>query len=101
LNEGILIRHAVVGTSTVFKTPAFYTQISRSFGRFRPYFRYQFLNASSAEPIFGDVGRQNGPSFGMRYDIGEYMNFKAEYDRTGMRQAASVNGITTQLSFTF
>jgi hypothetical protein len=101
LNEGILIRHAVVGTSTVFKTPAFYTQISRSFGRFRPYFRYQFLNASSVEPIFGDVGRQNGPSFGMRYDIGEYMNFKAEYDRTGMRQAASVNGITTQLSFTF
>jgi hypothetical protein len=101
LNEGILIHHTLYGTPIVFNTPAFYTQISRAFGPFRPYFRYQYLNASSVEPIFGDVGRQNGPSFGLRYDIGEYMNFKAEYDRTGMRQAPSVNGVTTQLSFTF
>jgi len=101
LNEGILIRHALVGSPTVFNTPAFYTQISRSIGRFRPYFRYQYVNVSETEPIFGDVGRQNGPSFGLRYDLGEFSAFKIQYDRTGNRQSNSSNGITTQLSFTF
>lgn len=101
LNEAILIRHALVNTPLIFRTPAFYTQISHSIGLFRPYFRYQFLNASGQEPIFGDVGRQNGPSVGLKYDFGEYANFKAQYDRAGTRLANSVNGITTQLSFTF
>jgi len=101
LNEGILISHALVNTPIIFKTPAFYTQISHSIGLFRPYFRYQFLNASSSEPIFGDVGRQNGPSFGLKYDFGEYANLKAQYDRSGTRTSNSTNGITTQLSFTF
>ncbi len=101
LNEGILIRHALVGSPTVFNTPAFYTQISRSIGRFRPYFRYQYVNVSETEPIFGDVGRQNGPSFGLRYDLGEFSALKIQYDRTGNRQSNSSNGITTQLSFTF
>jgi hypothetical protein len=101
LNEAILIRHALVNTPLIFRTPAFYTQISHSIGLFRPYFRYQFLNASGQEPIFGDVGRQNGPSVGLKYDFGEYANFKAQYDRSGTRLANSVNGVTTQLSFTF
>jgi hypothetical protein len=101
LNEGIFINHALVNLPTVYRTPAFYTQISHSIGLFRPYFRYQFLNASTQEPIFGDVGRRNGPSIGLKYDFGEYANFKAQYDRAGTRLANSTNGVTTQLSFTF
>jgi hypothetical protein len=101
LNEGLLIRHQWNATPSAFNTPAFYTQVSEGIGLFRPYFRYQYLNASDAEPIFGDVGRQNGPSFGMRYDIGEFASFKVEYDRTDLRQAKPVNGIATQLDFTF
>lgn len=101
LNEALLIRHSWAATPAAFNTPAFYTQISEGIGLFRPYFRYQYLNASDVEPIFGDVGRRNGPSFGFRYDIGEFASFKTEYDRTDLRQTKPVNGITTQLDFTF
>ena len=101
LNEAILIRHTWNAAPAAFNTPAFYTQVSEGFGLFRPYFRYQYLNASTAEPIFPDVLRRNGPSFGFRYDIGEFASFKTEYDRTDLRQVKPVNGITTQLDFTF
>jgi len=30
----------------VFDTPGGYTQISKRFGSYRPYFRYQYLNAA-------------------------------------------------------
>src|SRR5437879_6188580 len=62
LNEAMVIRHAPEGTSRVFDTPAFYTQLSKRFGSYRPYFRYQYINASSSEPIFPDVRLRAGPS---------------------------------------
>jgi hypothetical protein len=40
MNEAIVLRHAVDG-GRVFHIPAFYSQISRRFGRVRPYFRYE------------------------------------------------------------
>ncbi|HWZ54575.1 MAG TPA: hypothetical protein VNZ63_00805 [Verrucomicrobiae bacterium] len=101
LNEGLLIRHAWSAVPAAFNTPAFYTQISEGIGLFRPYFRYQYLNASNAEPIFGDVSRRNGPSLGIRYDFGEFASFKTEINRTDLRQNKPVNGITTQVDFTF
>jgi hypothetical protein len=101
LNEAVLIRHAWSAVPAAFNTPAFYTQISEGIGLFRPYFRYQYLNASNAEPIFGDVSRRNGPSLGIRYDIGEFASFKTEFNRTDLRQTKPVNGITTQVDFTF
>src|SRR5215469_9479776 len=74
LNEGLLIRHAPKGLYHVFNTPGFYTQISEGFGSFRPYFRYQYVNAPNNEPIFFpvynvSVGLQHGPSLGVRYDF--------------------------------
>ena len=50
LNEVLLDRHAPVGSSTVFNTVGFYTQTSRQFGLFRPYFRYQYINVPRNEP---------------------------------------------------
>jgi hypothetical protein len=54
LNEGFLIRHAYEGTSTVYHTPAFYSQISKQFRRLRPFFRYQYINANQ-KGLFQDV----------------------------------------------
>ena len=45
LNEALLIRNALRGTPRVFETPGFYTQISKRFRSYRPYFRYQYVNA--------------------------------------------------------
>jgi hypothetical protein len=111
LNEGLLIRHAPERLPRVFSTPGFYTQISEGLGSFRPYFRYQYVNAAANEPIFlpvygVPVGLQYGPSAGIRYDFSESVATKLQYDYTDMRR---VQGITQpaisqlglQLTFAF
>ncbi len=109
LNEAMLVRH--VGTSTnapgVFHTPAFYTQFSRAFGKYRPYFRYQYINAAADEPIYGDptdgpvVGRRQGASAGLRFDFNDHAAFKLQYDRMTVRGEGTTNGLDTQFAFTF
>jgi hypothetical protein len=101
LNEALLIRHAPHGTSQVFNTPGFYTQISKQFGAFKPYFRYQYVNAANTEPVFPDVGLRQGPSVGLRYDASEYVALKFQYDYTALRGQPGINGLALQLGFTF
>ena len=101
LNETLLVRHALNGTSRVFETPGFYTQLSKRFGSYRPYFRYQYVNASDVEPVFPQVGLMHGPSFGLRYDPSESVTLKLQYDYTDLRHQTPINGVATQLGFTF
>lgn len=101
LNETLLIRHAVNGTSRVFDTPGFYTQVSKRFGSYRPYIRYQYVNASNVEPIFPQVGLMHGPSVGLRYDPSESVTLKVQYDYTDLPHLTPINGVATQLGFTF
>jgi hypothetical protein len=101
LNEALLIRHAPNGTARVFDTPGFYTQLSKRFGSYRPYFRYQYVNASDAEPVFPQVGLQTGPSVGLRYDPSESVALKLQYDYSALRHRPSTNGLAAQLGFTF
>lgn len=101
LNEAVFIRNAMVGTNQAANTSSFYSQISHKFAMVRPYFRYQYINVPDRDPIFPDVGLYFGPSVGVRYDISEFAGFKIQYDRTGRRGQGGINGITTQLSFTF
>jgi hypothetical protein len=101
LNEALLVRHSVFGTSRVFDTPGFYTQISKQFGSYRPYFRYQYVNASDAEPVFPDVRLRQGPSVGIRYDASESVALKLQYNYTSLRGQAAVNALAMQVGFTF
>jgi hypothetical protein len=101
LNEAMVIRHAPEGQSHVFDTPGFYTQMSKAFGRYRPYFRYQYVNESDAEPVFPSAGLQYGPSAGLRFDASEAVALKLQYDRTAFRHQPSVNGLALQFAFTF
>jgi hypothetical protein len=101
LNEAMVIRHAPEGMSHVFNTPAFYTQLSKRFGSYRPYFRYQYINAPNSEPIFPDVRLRAGPSVGVRYDASEAVALKLQYDYTALRQQSGTNALTLQLGFTF
>ena len=102
LNEVLAIRHTSEGPIPhFFETPAFYTQISRQFGSYRPYFRFQYLNASKREPIFPDVGLREGPSVGIRYDASEFVAVKLQYDYTKLRQQPAFQTLGLQLGFTF
>jgi len=101
LNEALLDRHAVSGTYSVFNTPGFYTQVSKQFASFRPYFRYQYMNVANNEPVFPDVALRHGPSAGLRYDASESVALKFQYDYTFLRDQPGVNGLTLQVGFTF
>jgi hypothetical protein len=91
LNEALMIRHAPAGQH-VYETPAFYSQISERFGIYRPYLRYQYINASSHEPVFPQVGLRTGPSVGMRFDATESVAFKLQYDYTFLRRQGPIDG---------
>jgi hypothetical protein len=107
LNEAMLVRHTMPTGGQVFHTPGFYTEISRRYGGYRPYFRYSYVNAPENDPIYSDpsdatrVTRQNGPSVGVRYDFTEHTVFKLQYDRLAIRNQKTSNGLATQFAFTF
>jgi len=109
LNEAMLVRHTntTLGAPGVFHTPGFYSQFSRRIGKYRPYFRYAYVNAGVAEPIYGDpadgpvVGRRNGPTLGLRFDLNGHAAFKLQYDRLSQRGQHSFNALESQFSFAF
>jgi hypothetical protein len=101
LNEALVVRHSLLGSSLTFNTPGFYSQISKQFGSWRPYFRYQYVNSSDSEPIFPDVRLREGPSVGLRYDASESVAVKLQYDYTTLRRQNAVNGLALQVGFTF
>lgn len=101
LNEVMVIRHSIYNEPKVYNTPGFYTQISRQFGSFRPYFRYQYINAAKTEPVFPDVGLNEGPSAGIRFDASEFVALKVQYDYTVQRQQPNYSTVTLQIGFTF
>jgi hypothetical protein len=102
LNEAVFVRHKPEGAGGVASyTPGFYTQFARRFGKAQPYFRYQYMNASARDLLLRDIGRRNGPSFGLRYDLTDYAAFKAQYDRTERRSLNTLDELIFQLAFTF
>ena len=101
LNEGFLIRHAPENSRIAFNMPAFYSQISKRFGPIRPFFRFQYVNTNKNNTIFDDVGLRYGPSFGARYELNDYVAFKAQLDHTLRGGKPNLNGLQLQLVFTF
>lgn len=101
LTEGVLDRHSPAGSPIVFHTPGFYSQISKQFASYRPYFRYEYLNVPPNEPVFADVALRHGPIAGLRFDPNESVALKFEYQYTFLRNQAGVNGLTGQVGFTF
>jgi len=102
LNEAVFIRHKpeVAGGVATY-TPGFYTQFARRFGKAQPYVRYQYVNAPARDLIYRDIGRRNGPSVGVRYDVTNYAAFKGQYDRTERRSLGALDELILQLAFTF
>src|SRR5882672_4089452 len=100
LNEALVIRHTPQG-GRMFNTPGWYTQISKRFGSYRPYFRYQYMNAADSEPVYPDIGLRAGPSVGVRYDPTDFVALKLQYDYTILRAQQAINGLALQAGFTF
>jgi hypothetical protein len=100
LNEGFLVRHSYEANQTVFNMPAFYSQFSKRFARFRPFVRYQYVNANQ-NSIFNDVLLRHGPSVGVRFDFNDFVAFKAQFDHMIRKDQPALDGLHLQLAFTF
>jgi hypothetical protein len=101
LNEGFLVQQKLEETGHTFNTPSFYSLISHKIGHWRPYFRYQYINASTGSPVFPDIGTRYGPSGGVRYDFNDYVALKTQFDHTWRRPLPDFSDIQVQLAFRF
>ena len=100
LNEGFLVSHEVLGLRT-YNTTGFYSLLSHEFNKARPFVLYQYINANDAEPLFVGVNRENGPSVGLRYDLTDHADFKAEYFRLYHRHDEPTNKISMHVDWVF
>jgi hypothetical protein len=101
MNEAVLLKNSVAENSRPYRTPLMYTQLSRAFGRYRPYFRYQYVNVPWNDPVNIFTGRYMGPSAGLRMDFTSYVALKMQYNRLYQREVTPWNGLDLQAAFTF
>jgi hypothetical protein len=102
LNEVLLLRESPNAGTRTFNIPGGYTQLSKRWGAFTPYFRYQYINAPLAGPVFyTNVGLQYGPSVGLRYDMSDFVAWKLQYDYNALKAGHSIQTLALQASFTF
>jgi len=80
--------------------PAFYAQVSKQFGEFRPFFRYQYINAHPRQFACGHCFTPRTlvwPS--LRFN--DNVALKAQLDHTFRKGLPDLNGLHLQLAFTF
>lgn len=99
--EGVLLTNRIDGQTKLYNTPLTYAQISRKFGAYRPYFRYQYVYSPRQDPVNIYTGRYAGPSLGLRMDFTEYAALKIQYNRLYQLNLKPWNGLDTQVAFTF
>jgi hypothetical protein len=101
LNEAVLISNRLDGASVRTNTPLMYSQIARKFGKYRPYFRYQYVNGAANDPVNVFTGRYEGPSEGVRMDYTDYVALKVQYNRLYQRNLPAANGVDMQVAYAF
>ena len=101
LNEFVLLRHDSNGGTGVVESPGFYSQISRRWGDYRPYFRYEYFDVPDDDPIIHDLDQFQRALIGLRYDWIDYAALKLEYGRETRGEATAFNTLTLQAAFTF
>ena len=101
LNKGSVIRNELNGQSRVSRSITMYSQLSQSFGKNTPYARYDCQNVRNSDPLFGLLGRRNGPSIGLNRRLANYVVLKLQYGRLATRTVNTVNDFQAQLAFAF
>jgi hypothetical protein len=46
-------------------------------------------------------GRKDGPSVGIRFEPSDFVNFKLQFGRLGVRSGPTANDLQAQLAFAF
>ena len=102
LAESILLQHQSMSSGATFNTTSSYLQASyKMMGFLRPYLRYEYQNVPASDPIFGILGRENGPSAGVRFDLNDFSCLKLQYGRLTQRTGLPANDIQAQVAIVF
>jgi hypothetical protein len=101
LTEGVLLSNHVTGTPAPFRSPMAYTQIARTFGIYKPYFRYQYVRDNPNDPVNLLKGTYYGPSIGLRIDFATYAAFKLQFNHLYQSSQLAGNGLNAQIAFAF
>ena len=98
--EWLTLSHTIAGTPA-FHNHGGYAQVSRSWGRARPYYRFDRLAVNPATPFIGDLGSFQANVIGLRFDPAMWIGLKAQYERTNEAGVRGIDGVRTQLVFVF
>jgi hypothetical protein len=80
--ESAEIRDVPRGSTRPMYTSGGYAQVSKVFQeRYRPYFRYEWMNPNFNDPNNAWAGRWVGPVAGLRWDLNTFIALKTEYSR--------------------
>ncbi|MGA3240331.1 MAG: hypothetical protein ABSG03_28980 [Bryobacteraceae bacterium] len=101
LAESVLLQHQSLSDGMTFNTTSSYAQASYKMGFLRPYLRYEYQNVPSGDPISGILGRENGPSAGVRFDLNDFSCLKLQYGRLATRTGLPANDIQAQIAIVF
>jgi len=101
LNEASLLRHVLSGSDETFRSLTGYSQVSWKLRRTRPYFRYDYQRVPAGDPIFGYLGRSNGPSIGVSQRLSSFVILKLQGGRLYGSDGKSANAVQTQVAFAF
>jgi hypothetical protein len=100
MNEAVRLRNTIDASGQTFDSKLMYTQLSRRFGPVRPYVRFQNVSSPAGDPVNIFIGKYEGPSVGLRYDLTTYAALKAQYNRL-YQDGPTTNGLDIQVAFTF
>jgi hypothetical protein len=98
--EWLTLSHTIADTPAVHNHGG-YAQASRSWGRMRPYYRFDRLAISPSTPFIGDRGSYQANIIGLRFDPAMWIGLKAQYERTNEAGVHGIDAVRTQLVFVF
>ncbi|HEY1758549.1 MAG TPA: hypothetical protein VGG72_24475 [Bryobacteraceae bacterium] len=100
MNETAIISYSPTNGTPTYKTGMGYSQISRRFGRTRPYLRLEYQSADRYDLNFPNFGTRKSFEAGVRRDLAEFFAIKAQIGRTYWNHAWAYDP-QVQLAFTF
>lgn len=99
------VSHTVIATGQRFNSQAWYLQgayrLTGSARAWKPYYRFEYIHIPKGDNIFAVIPDLAGSTAGVRYDLSNFAAFKLEYRNVRRPNIPRVNGIFSQISFTF
>ena len=99
LAEWLWLRHSADGVR--YDNDAAYVQVSKAWGRLRPYYRYDRQTVDPSTPLIGDAGSYRAHIVGLRFDPSELVGLKAQYEHGDDRGQQGVDSVRAQVVFVF